>query len=130
MGTLVTSGVGFLEALEVTKAATPNVVVRSAITEVREAVKEGETINEPLARSGVFNDIVVNMIKVGEETGDLDKMLVKIADNYDEEVDNAVEAMLSMMEPILIVFLGGAVGFIVIALFLPLIQIIEKLGGG
>ena len=130
LGTLVTSGVGFLEALEVTKAATPNVVVRSAITEVREAVKEGETINEPLARSGVFNDIVVNMIKVGEETGDLDKMLVKIADNYDEEVDNAVEAMLSMMEPILIVFLGGAVGFIVIALFLPLIQIIEKLGGG
>jgi type IV pilus assembly protein PilC len=130
LGTLVTSGVGFLEALEVTKAATPNVVVRNAITEVREAVKEGETINEPLARSGVFNDIVVNMIKVGEETGDLDKMLVKIADNYDEEVDNAVEAMLSMMEPILIVFLGGAVGFIVIALFLPLIQIIEKLGGG
>ena len=129
-GTLVTSGVGFLEALEVTKAATPNVIVRNAITEVREAVKEGETINEPLARCGVFNDIVVNMIKVGEETGDLDKMLVKIADNYDEEVDAAVEAMLSMMEPILIVFLGGAVGFIVIALFLPLIQIIEKLGGG
>ena len=128
LGTLVTSGVGFLDALDITKAATPNVVVRNAIQDVRDSVKEGETINEPLARSGVFNDIVVNMIKVGEETGELDKMLVKIADNYDEEVDEAVSAMMSLMEPILIVFMGGAVGFIVIALFLPLIQIIEEIG--
>ena len=89
--------------------------------------EEGESINEPLARSGVFNDIVVNMIKVGEETGELDKMLVKIADNYDEEVDEAVGAMMALMEPILIVFMGGAVGFIVIALFLPLIKIISEL---
>jgi type IV pilus assembly protein PilC len=91
-------------------------------------VKEGETINEPLRRSGVFDDIVVNMIKVGEETGELDKMLVKVADTYDEEVDTAVAAMMSLMEPLLIVFMGGAVGFIVIALFMPLISIIEKLG--
>ena len=114
---------------DITREATPNVVVRNAIAEVRESVKEGETINEPLARSGVFNDIVVNMIKVGEETGELDKMLMKIADNYDEEVDEAVNAMMSLLEPLLIVFMGGAVGFIVIALFLPLIEIINQLGG-
>ena len=129
LGTLVTSGVGFLDALEITRDATPNIVLRNAINEVRESVKEGETINEPLARSGVFNDIVINMIKVGEETGELDVMLVKIADNYDEEVDTAVAAMMSLMEPILIVFMGGAVGFIVIALFLPLISIITELQG-
>jgi type IV pilus assembly protein PilC len=127
LGTLVTSGVGFLDALDITKSATPNIVVRNAIQEVRDSVKEGESINEPLSRCSVFNDIVVNMIKVGEETGELDKMLVKIADNYDEEVDEAVAAMMSLMEPILIVFMGGAVGFIVIALFLPLIEIINKL---
>lgn len=128
LGTLVTSGVGFLDALDITKAATPNIVVRNAIQEVRDSVKEGETINEPLRRSGVFDDIVVNMIKVGEETGELDKMLIKIADTYDEEVDASVAAMMSLMEPILIIFMGGAVGFIVIALFMPLIKIIEQLG--
>jgi len=128
LGTLVTSGVGFLDALEITKSATPNIVVRNAIADVRESVKEGETINEPLRRSGVFDDIVVNMIKVGEETGELDKMLIKIADNYDEEVDAAVAAMMALLEPALIIFMGGAVGFIVIALFMPLIKIIEELG--
>jgi type IV pilus assembly protein PilC len=128
LGTLVTSGVGFLDALDITKSATPNVVVRNAIQAVRDSVKEGETINEPLRRSGVFDDIVVNMIKVGEETGELDKMLIKIADNYDEEVDAAVAAMMSLLEPLLIVFMGGAVGFIVIALFMPLIKLIEQLG--
>ena len=127
LGTLVTSGVGFLDALEITKSATPNIVVRNAISDVRDSVKEGESINEPLKRSGVFDDIVVNMIKVGEETGELDKMLVKIADNYDEEVDSAVAAMMALMEPALIIFMGGAVGFIVIALFMPLITIIEQL---
>ncbi len=128
LGTLVTSGVGFLDALDITKAATPNIVVRNTIQDVRESVKEGETINEPLARSGVFNDIVVNMIKVGEETGELDTMLAKIADNYETEVDEAVEAMMSLMEPALLVFMGLAVGFIVIALFMPLIEIINEIG--
>jgi len=127
LGTLVTSGVGFLDALDITKSATPNIVVRNAIQAVRDSVKEGETINEPLRRSGVFDDIVVNMIKVGEETGELDKMLIKIADTYDEEVDAAVAAMMALMEPLLIVFMGGAVGFIVIALFMPLIALIQKL---
>ncbi len=130
LGTLVTSGVGFLDALDITKSATPNIVVRNAIQDVRDSVKEGETINEPLRRSGVFDDIVVNMIKVGEETGELDKMLIKIADNYDEEVDSAVSAMMALLEPALIIFMGGAVGFIVIALFMPLIKIIEGLSGG
>ena len=128
LGTLVTSGVGFLDALDITRSATPNIVVQNAIAAVRESVKEGETINEPLRRSGIFDDIVVNMIKVGEETGELDKMLIKIADNYDEEVDSAVAAMMALMEPALIVFMGGAVGFIVIALFMPLITIITELG--
>ncbi|MBA3846841.1 MAG: type II secretion system F family protein [Planctomycetes bacterium] len=128
LGTLVTAGVGFLDALDITKSATPNIVVRNAVAEVRESVKEGETVNEPLRRCGVFDDIVVNMIKVGEETGELDKMLIKIADTYDEEVDAAVGAMMSLMEPLLIVFMGLAVGTIVIALFLPLIKIIETLG--
>lgn len=130
LGTLVTSGVGFLDALDITKSATPNIVVRNAIQDVRDSVKEGETINEPLRRSGVFDDIVVNMIKVGEETGELDKMLIKIADNYDEEVDSAVAAMMALLEPALIIFMGIAVGFIVIALFLPLISIIEQLNAG
>ena len=128
LGTLVTSGVGFLDALDITRSATPNVVVQNAIAAVRDSVKEGETINDPLRRSGIFDDIVVNMIKVGEETGELDKMLIKIADNYEEEVDAAVAAMMALMEPALIIFMGGAVGFIVIALFLPLIKIIETLG--
>jgi type IV pilus assembly protein PilC len=128
LGTLVTSGVSFLDALEITRAATPNVVVRDAITEVRESVKEGETINEPLRRSGVFDDIVVNMVKVGEETGELDRMLIKIADTYDEEVDAAVAAMMALLEPALIILMGGAVGVIVIALFMPLISILRTIG--
>jgi type IV pilus assembly protein PilC len=128
LGTLVTSGVGFLDALDITRSATPNIVVQNAIAAVRDSVKEGETINEPLRRSGIFDDIVVNMIKVGEETGELDKMLIKIADNYEEEVDAAVAAMMALMEPALIIFMGGAVGFIVIALFMPLISIIQTLG--
>ena len=130
LGTLVTSGVGFLDALEITKSATPNIVVRNAIADVRESVKEGETINEPLRRSGVFDDIVVNMIKVGEETGELDKMLIKIADTYDEEVDAAVAAMMALLEPALIIVMGGVVGFIVIALFMPLITLITVMSKG
>jgi type IV pilus assembly protein PilC len=130
LGTLVTSGVGFLDALDITKAATPNIVVKNAIQAVRDSVKEGETINEPLRRSGVFDDIVVNMIKVGEETGELDKMLIKIADTYDEEVDMAVAGMMSLMEPLLIVGMGLIIGFIVIALFSPLIKLITAMGNG
>jgi len=130
LGTLLTSGVGFLDALEITRSATPNIVVQNAINEVRESVKEGETINEPLSRSGIFDDIVVNMVKVGEETGELDRMLITIADTYDEEVDAAVAAMMALLEPGLIIVMGGAVGFIVIALFMPLIKLIVVIGKG
>ena len=125
LGILVRSGVGFLEALEITRAATPNIVVQNAISDIRESVKEGDTINAPLAASGVFDDLVVNMIKVGEETGELDRMLMKIADTYDEEVDAAVAGMMALMEPLLVVFMGFVVGFIVIALFMPLLTMMD-----
>ncbi len=128
LGTLITSGVPILEALGICKNAIANQVVANAVNAVHESIREGETIAEPLAQSGIFDDIVVNMIDVGEETGELDKMLIKVADNYDDEVEVAVEAMVSLMEPIMIVFMGGAIGFIVIALFMPLIALVEKLG--
>ena len=127
LGTLITSGVPILEALGICKNAIGNQVVANAVTAVHESIREGETIAEPLAQSGIFDDIVVNMIDVGEETGELDKMLIKVSDNYDDEVEVAVEAMVSLMEPVMIVFMGGAIGFIVIALFLPLITLVEQI---
>jgi type IV pilus assembly protein PilC len=96
---------------------------------VHESVKEGETITQPLEKSRVFPPMVISMIDVGEQTGALPEMLMRIADNYDEEVDNAVAAMTSLLEPIMIVFLAVIVGSIVIALFLPLIMLIDQLGG-
>ena len=130
LGTLIESGVPILDALDIIKNATGNVVLTGAIIKTYNSIKEGDTIAEPLKDSGVFDELVINMIQVGEETGELDKMLIKIADNYDEEVDALVEGMMSMLEPFLIVGMGGAVGFIVIALFLPLVSIMDKLGGG
>ena len=128
LGTLLQSGVPILEALAIVKNATGNEVVSNAIGTVHDSIREGESIAEPLAACGVFDDIVINMIDVGEETGELDKMLLKIADNYDAEVDAAVSALMSVMEPILIVGLGFTVGFIVVALFLPLISLLEGIG--
>lgn len=127
LGTLIASGVPILESLSITREATGNDVVAKAIDDVHASIKEGESIAKPLQESGVFDDMLVNMIDIGEETGELDKMLVKIADNYDDDVDVAVESLTSIIEPILIVGMGGAVGFIVIALFLPLIELIQKL---
>lgn len=129
LGTLVTSGVPILEALEICRNAINNEVLGVAIDEVRASIKEGESISAPLAKTSLFDDIVVNMIDVGEETGELDKMLIKVADNYDLEVDIAVEALMSVMEPILIVFMGSTIGFIVVALFLPLVSMIQNIGG-
>jgi len=128
LGTLITSGVPILEALAIVKNAIGNQVISNAISAVHESIREGESIAEPLAQSGEFDDIVVNMIDVGEETGELDKMLIKIADNYDEEVDVLVASMVSLMEPLLIIFMGLVIGFIVIALFLPLISLVQKIG--
>lgn len=129
LGTLLQSGVPILEALNIVKGATGNEVISNAISTVHDSIREGESIAEPLANSGVFDDIVINMIDVGEETGELDKMLVKVADNYDAEVDAAVSALMSILEPILIVGLGFTVGFIVVALFLPLISLLQGIGG-
>ncbi|HLX62409.1 MAG TPA: type II secretion system F family protein [Planctomycetota bacterium] len=130
LGTLVTSGVPILEALSIIKLATGNAVVANAVETVHNSIKEGDTIAEPLKHSGVFDDLVVNMIQVGEETGELDKMLMKVADTYDNEVDTLVSALMSLLEPVLIVAMGLTVGFIVIALFMPLIKIMDKLSGG
>ena len=127
LGTLISSGVPILEALSITREATGNDVIAKAIDEVHASIREGESIARPLQEARVFDDMMVNMIDIGEETGELDKMLVKIADNYDDDVDVAVESLSSIIEPILIVGMGGAVGFIVIALFLPLISLIERL---
>lgn len=128
-GTLISSGVPILEALNIVRGAIDNVVVQSAIDRVRDSIREGEGIAAPLGASGVFDDIVVNMVDVGEETGELDKMLIKVADNYDEEVDNSVNGLVSILQPLLIVFLGGAVFVIVLSVFLPMLQLINTLGG-
>ncbi len=129
LGTLVSSGVPILQALTIVKETSGNVVIGNAVAMVHESVKEGETITAPLEASKVFPPMVVSMVDVGEQTGALPEMLMKIADNYEEEVDNAVSAMTSLLEPIMIVFLAVVVGSIVIALFMPLITLIDQLGG-
>ena len=129
LGTLVQSGVPILESLNIVRDTAGNMVFERAFTRIYESIREGETIAQPLREARVVDDIVVNMIDVGEETGDLDTMLNKIADNYDEEVETLVESLVSLLEPIMIVVLGGIIGFIVIALFLPLISLISKLSG-
>lgn len=129
LGTLVQSGVPILEALNIVRDTAGNAVFERAFTRIYESIREGETIAQPLREARIVDDIVVNMIDVGEETGELDTMLNKIADNYDEEVEVLVESLVSLLEPVMIVVLGGIIGFIVIALFLPLIQLITKLSG-
>ena len=128
LGTLVSSGVPILQALTIVKETAGNVIVSNAVGAVHESVKEGETITAPLEASGVFPPMVVSMVDVGEQTGALPEMLLKIADTYDEEVDNAVAAMTSLLEPIMIIFLAVVVGSIVIAMFLPLIDLMNKVG--
>jgi type IV pilus assembly protein PilC len=128
LGTLVSSGVPILQALTIVKETSGNVIVGNAVAAVHESVKEGETITAPLEASNVFPPMVISMVDVGEQTGALPEMLMKIADTYDDEVDNAVSAMTSLLEPIMIVFLAVIVGSIVIALFLPLIALMEGIG--
>lgn len=129
LGTLVSSGVPILQALTIVKETSGNVIVGSAVGAIHDSVKEGETITAPLEASQVFPPMVVSMVDVGEQTGALPEMLLKIADTYDEEVDNAVAAMTSLLEPIMIVFLAVIVGSIVIAMFLPLIALMNGVGG-
>lgn len=128
LATLTSSGVPILDALNTVKDATGNAAMAQAIHNIHNSIRSGENIAKPLRASNICNEMVVNMVEVGEETGELDKMLTKVADNYDDEVDRAVEAMVSLIEPIMIVFLGGTVGFIVIAMFVPLIKIMQGLG--
>jgi len=127
LGTLVSSGVPILEALSIVRDTANNAVFEKMFQRVLESIREGDTIADPLRQSRLVDAMVVNMIEVGEETGDLDTMLYKVADFYDEEVDNTVKALLSLLEPIMIVFLGGAIGGIVISLFLPLVKLLEGL---
>jgi type IV pilus assembly protein PilC len=128
LGTLVSSGVPILQALTIVRETSGNVIVGNAVTKIHESVKEGETITQPLEAANVFPPMVISMVDVGEQTGALPEMLMKIADTFDDEVDNAVSAMTSLLEPIMIVFLAVVVGSIVIALFLPLIKLIEGVG--
>jgi type IV pilus assembly protein PilC len=128
LGTLITSGVPILEALNIVKEATPNLVISTAIGKVHDSIREGESMAAPLAASKVCDPMVINMVDVGEETGELDKMLLKIADTYDEDVDALVSGLTSLIEPLLIVGMGLSVGFIVIALFLPLIEMMQQIG--
>jgi type IV pilus assembly protein PilC len=127
LGTLVTSGVPILQALNITRETAGNAAIGRAIGGVHDGVKEGESMVQPMEASKVFPPMVVSMVDVGEETGKLPEMLLKIADVYDDEVDNAVAALTSMLEPIMIVFLAVIVGTIVLALFTPLISIITGL---
>jgi type IV pilus assembly protein PilC len=128
LGTLSASGVPLMQALEITGDAAGNVVVKEAVETVRAAVKEGEPIARPMAETGFFDDIVVNMVDVGEETGELDRMLMKIADNNDAEVDARVANMTAVLEPALIVTMAVIVGFIVVSLYLPLLKLQELIG--
>ena len=123
LGTLITSGVPILQALKITKDTIGNEVVQNAVQKVHDSIKEGDTIAAPLDSAKVFPAMVVNMIDVGEETGSLDQMLMKVADIYDAEVEAAVEAMLALMEPMIIIGLGGVIGFIVVALYLPIFSL-------
>jgi type IV pilus assembly protein PilC len=124
LGTLVSSGVPILDGLEITAKTSGNKVVEYAIMDVKKGVVGGKTLAEPITKAKVFPPMVTHMIAVGESTGALDAMLAKIADFYDDEVDNAVANLTAMMEPMLMVFLGGAVGFIVVAMYLPIFKMI------
>jgi type IV pilus assembly protein PilC len=124
LGTLISSGVPILDGLEITAKTAGNKVIEYAVMDIRQAVSEGKTLAEPLMKAKVFPPMVTHMISVGEATGALDAMLSKIADFYDDEVDAAVNNLTAMLEPMLMVFLGGSVGFIVIAMYLPIFKLI------
>ncbi|MEL7484511.1 MAG: type II secretion system F family protein, partial [Planctomycetota bacterium] len=130
LGTLISAGVPILEAVTITKETSGNYVFEKALQKVHDSIREGESFAEPLRESKTCDPIVVNMIDVGEETGEMDVMLMKIADNYDEEVDVAVASLVSLLEPLMVVIIGVMVGTIVVAMFLPLVAMIESLQGG
>jgi len=128
LGTLISSGVAILDGLDITARTAGNKIVEMAVLRTRASIAEGKTIAEPLRESGVFPPMVVQMIAVGEQTGALDAMLGKIADFYDEEVDTAVANLTSLLEPLLMVFLGIVVGGVVIAMYLPIFKLVSVVG--
>ncbi len=128
LGTMISSGVPILNGLEIVAKTSGNAVLEEVIYEVRSSIAEGQTIAEPLSENDIFPSMVVQMISVGETTGALDTMLEKIADFYDDEVDAAVDALTSMLEPILVVFLGGSIGGLVIAMYLPIFKMAAVMG--
>jgi type IV pilus assembly protein PilC len=127
LGTLIASGVPILEALIIARDTSGNAVFRRAFDQIYSAIREGESMAVPLKETRIVDDMVVNMVDVGEETGALDEMLYKVADVYDEEVAVLVEGLINMLEPLMVVVLGLIVGFIVIALFMPLIKLLNDL---
>jgi type IV pilus assembly protein PilC len=130
LGTLISAGVPILDAINITKETSGNEVFARALAKVHDAIREGESMADPLRATKTVDAIVVNMVDVGEETGDLDKMLIKIADNYDNDVDVLVSSLVSILEPLMVVVLGVIVGFIVVALFAPMISLIQTISGG
>lgn len=127
LGTLISAGVPILEALKITRDTTGNEIYVRMLQKVHDGIREGDSFANPLRASKAVDEIVVSMVEVGEETGELDKMLYKVADNYDEEVDTLVSSLISLLEPVLVIVLGGIVGFIVIALYMPMIHLIQNL---
>lgn len=130
LGTLLVSGVPILQALETVAGTVDNDILAACIMEARARIREGDRIGNPLRKSGLFPPMVVQMISIGEESGALDSMLTKVAEFYESEVEAALESLTAAIEPVMIVFLGGCVGFIVIAMFLPMVSIIQSLSGG
>ncbi len=128
LGTMIASGVPILDGLDIVAKTAGNMIIEEALRKVRAAITEGKTIAEPLAESDVFPGMVTQMIAVGEETGAMETMLAKIADFYDEEVDAAVDALTAMLEPLMMVFLGGTVGGLLIAMYLPIFKIADTIG--
>jgi type IV pilus assembly protein PilC len=130
LGTMLSSGVPILDGLDIVASTSGNTVIEKAIQKARTGISEGRPVAEPLEETGVFPMMVTQMIAVGEATGALDTMLAKIADFYDEEVNTAVEALTSLLEPILIVFLGVTIGFLLVAMYLPIFQIADVVSRG
>jgi len=129
LATMMSSGVPILEGLTIVSKTAGNVIIEKALIKTRQSISEGKSIAEPLQESGVFPSMVVQMIAVGESTGALDAMLTKIADFYDDEVDVAVDAMTALLEPFMMVFLGGVVGGMIIAMYLPIFKMASVVGG-
>ena len=127
-GTLIQAGVPHLDALAIVRDTTSNAVLTDAVEDIRRTVREGEGIARPMGETGLFDDLVVNMVDVGEETGELDRMLLRVADAYEVQVDRKIDAMFALLEPLLLIMMAVVVGFIVVALFMPLMEIMGELG--